>query len=233
MRGFMFELVTVLILGLMLLGLRKLRPLPAPEPPFYFKEEDDLPRAWGGRSGELSFYTVAEFNETQEISASGLQKHLGFSEFPLIYDCNSEKIKTARVKFIGADGYKRKAFIGLYKFLNNEKDWLEVLVHLSVKEYDSMFKELKEYSRNVDSAGRYFFLFNLSTATGVMATNGAAINLVTSISNVGIYPEADAHKIRAMICLREGLNDSDTKYRVLCEEAMRRFQELVASKYEA
>jgi hypothetical protein len=70
----MFEFIVAVILVLILLMLRKLKPLPSVEPPFYFNEEDDLPVAWEGSNGKLSFYTVAEFNETQTVSASGLQK---------------------------------------------------------------------------------------------------------------------------------------------------------------
>ncbi|MCG3169829.1 MAG: hypothetical protein CALGDGBN_01358 [Pseudomonadales bacterium] len=121
----------------------------------------------------------------------------------------------------------------MYKFLNDEQDWVEVVVHLSLKEYDSIFEDLKEYSRNSDSTDRYFFLFKLLTAIGVRTKSGPCIDLVTSISNVGIYPQADAHKIRAMICLRNGLNDADKKYRSLCENDMQRFQELVGNQCES
>ncbi len=74
----MLEFTVMAILGLMLLMFRKMNSSPPPEQPFYFSEEEELPSVWAGGSGELDFYTIAEFKETQTISASGIQKHLGF-----------------------------------------------------------------------------------------------------------------------------------------------------------
>lgn len=229
----MFEFAVTVILGLMLLMLWKLKPLPPIKQPFYFGEEDELLIAREGSGGKISFYTVAEFNETQTVSASGLQKRLGFSDFPLVYDCNSERIKIARVGFIASDGYRRRSFIGLFEYLNEQEDWLEMTIQLSISEYDSLFKDLKQYSNRIHPNGRHFFLFELQTETGVRTARGASLNVITSISNVSIYPQEDAHKIRAMIALQNGLTDSDEKYRLLCEEKMRRFFQVIGREYDS
>ncbi len=161
------------------------------------------------------------------------KKRLGFSDFPLIYDCNSERIKTARVSFIGSDRFSRRSFIGVFEYLNEEENWLELTIQLSISEYDSLFKDLKDYSNRTSTSGRYFFLFDLQAVIGVQTLRGASINLITSISNTGIYPQEDAHKVRVMIALKNGLTDTDAIYRSLCEEEMRSFFQVIGEEYES
>jgi hypothetical protein len=134
--------------------------------------------------------------------------------------------KKTRVSFIASDLYRRRAFIGIIKHLDEQEDWLEVEIQLSISEYESLFRELKEYSNKKNPDEQHFFLFKLHTAIDVKTSREASINFITSISNVSIYPKEDAHKIRAMIALKNGLSDSDVRYRTLCEEKMHRFRQI-------
>lgn len=221
----MLEII-VLVLGvLILLSLKGRNFGRSPEPRPHFNEEFALPPEREGKRREFQFYTFSEFNETREISIFGLKKTLGFSKFPLVFDCTEEKIKSAGVCFTATDGLTRSKILGLLEFLNEEEDWLEIEIRLSAEEYESLFKQLKDYAFMPSSAPKYFLLYSISVELGVITKSKRSLNIIRSIHTVGAYHESDAHKIRAMIKLDEGKENSDPRYRQLCEEYGRRFDE--------
>jgi len=229
----MLDIASFIMLCIIAIVLYRYRykPIPAPTIPFYFQEENELSLATGRYIGKLEFYTISEFCETQSILSSGVEKKLGFSRFPLIFDTNTKKIKDARVTFVGSNGYQRANAIGFYKPLNEEEDWLEITIHFTLDEFDSFFRKLKNHCEDEDSNGSKYFLFSLSTIDSIKTSGGALINAITAISEVGVYDEYYADKIAAMLALEEGLTDPDPKYRGICESFKSRFLELSAASH--
>jgi len=186
-----------------------------------------------GNTGKIenSCSTQSRNSMSREKSRpSGLEKSLGFSKFAFIYDCQEERIRTARIEFSASDGFKRDTIIGVWNYLNEEKDWLEIKIHFSLAEYDTFLDELRRYAASRTSTDQHFLLYSISAEAGAISNSGRNINLIYSISNRGVYPERNAHKIHVMSKLDEGRSNPDLRYRHLCEDKMQNFFKLIEDK---
>lgn len=223
----MFELVVGVLLGWgMHAFFTRRKKEPTPSKRYYF-DEDALPDSERrGEWGEMTFFTIAEFSETRTVGSGGLEKELGFSDFPVLFDRKAERIKVARVTFIGADGYDRGPAIGYFRPLDAGGHHLELTVRFSLSEYDSVFENLKQATeRRVATGERTYFLYEMRTRV-TQRQYGQILYEILSFNLVNTYEEYYAEKISVMIEVERGANDTDSSYQVLCQDYLRRFARL-------
>ncbi len=198
-------------------------------PKYYFAEEAHLLQKEKLKSYKTNFYlyTIAEFSEVSSVNENGIVKELGFSDFILIYDKINDVFMSARVRFIGADGYDRSEKIGFYKFLSDDKDWIELNIRLPLNDYNQFIADLKESAQDrKTTAKNTFFLYDLSGYHAYGIGDDCMVYYIDLIKKIGTYDSYYADKIGLMSTLQSTPSQLDERQSVLRREIMNRFNEI-------
>jgi hypothetical protein len=227
----MFELVVGVLLGWAMhafFARRKKEPTPSKR---YYFDEDTVPRSdQYGRHGDMTFFTIAEFNETRTVGSGGLEKELGFSDYPLLFDRKAERIYSACVRFIGADCYDRGPAIGYFRPSDTGGHHLELTVLFSLSEYDSVFDKLKQAAERRAATGeRTYFLYEMKTSVR-QSQREQVLYEIHSFNLAHTYKEDNLlGGLNVMIEVERGANDKDSKYQALCRDYLNRFLRLIGA----
>jgi hypothetical protein len=168
---------------------------------FYFSEEGMYlhKNKIINQKTNIYFYTIAEFNEISSFNNQGLIKKLGFSDFTVVYDKNTNNFLDARVSIVATDSYDKGEKIGFYQYLNTEKDWIELNIRMSINDFNEFFNELKEAAkkRKLDKVKNYF-LYEIIGSSAFKISNDDYIYFLDSFSKVGSYDSYYVDKISFM-----------------------------------
>lgn len=181
---------------------------------FYFSEEN-----WYlhkekiiEQKTNIYFYTIAEFNEISSLNNQGLIKKLGFSDFVVVYDKNTNNFLDARVSIVATDGYSNVEKIGFYQYLTSEKDWIELNIRMSIKDFNEFFNELKEAAKLRKSNGTSnYFLYEIIGNSAFKISNDDYTYYLDSISKVGSYDNCYIDKISFMNELSNNINTNSSQ----------------------
>lgn len=160
----------------------------------------------------LNFYTIAEFKEIPSINNKGLIKKLGFSDFVVVYDKNTNSFLEAQVSIVATDSYDKAEKIGFYNHLSNEKDWIELNIRMSIKDFNEFFNELKEAAKLRKSNGVCnYFLYEIIGSSAFKISNEDYIYFLDSFSKVGSYDNYYVDKISFMNELSNNINTNSSQ----------------------
>lgn len=223
----MFELTIGALLGWIANTLLRLRGNKKPTPRYFFN--DDAYPVHGGCWGKMSFFTVAEFEETRTVSSDGLRKELIFSDFAVLIDGEAvliddekERIKRLRIKFVGVDGYDRAEAIGYW---NHE----QLTLRFGLSEYDALFEELRLATEHRIATGeRVYFLYFMDTKISKL-TDGRDLNEILNFSTGLSYSERSlgseilGNGFRIFQLIEKGMQDADPDYKSMCSDLAYRY----------
>jgi hypothetical protein len=228
----MFELVVGVLLGWGMHAFFTRREKEPKSSKRYYFDEDTLPRSdQYGQYGDITFFTIAEFNETRTVGSGGLEKELGFSDYPVLFDREAKRIKAARVTFIGADGYDRGPAIGYFRPLDARGHHLELTVLFSLSEYDSVFENMKQAAERRAATGeRTYFLYEMKTSVR-KSHREQILYEIHSFNLAHTYYNEDIllGGLNVMIEVERGANDNDSNYQALCRDYLNRFLRLIGA----
>ena len=181
---------------------------------FYFSEEQWYLQKEKiiNQKTNIYFYTIAEFNEISSFNNQGLIKKLGFSDFVVVYDKNTNNFLDARVSIVATDDYSNAEKIGFYQYLTTEKDWIELNLRMSIKDFNEFFNELKEAAKLRKSNGiSNYFLYEIIGSSAFKISNDNYTYFLDSFSKVGSYDNYHVDKISFMNELSNNINTNSSQ----------------------